>query len=186
MTVKNVPNFLTALRFPLTILSVIPVLLNVHNIAAFCVFNAAVFLTDFFDGKIARKKGVTTSFGELFDICADIFYTSVLGIVLCCYGIVPVIIIVCELTELFVFLLTSKLSPYKDGKFLVFDYFGRILAVIFYILPLILYVLHESFLSFYKLVTIKINFAVIVFTALVILYRLTLSLKSSNYKLTKG
>lgn len=186
MRVKNIPNILTALRFPLTILSIIPVFLDEHKIAVFCVLNAIVFLTDIFDGKIARKTNSETSFGELFDICADIFYTGVLGITLCCCGIVPVIIVFCELTELFVFLLTSKLLTDKDGKILVFDYFGRILAVVFYVLPSILFVLHESFLSVYKCVVIKADFAITVFTAIVIIYRLLLSTKSLNYKLTKG
>jgi CDP-diacylglycerol--glycerol-3-phosphate 3-phosphatidyltransferase len=68
----NLPNKLTVSRFALTALflwalfSPIPF----HATLALVLFNAAG-ITDFLDGRIARRRGLTTNFGILMDPLAD-------------------------------------------------------------------------------------------------------------------
>ena len=68
----NLPNRLTLLR---VLLIPVFVALMMAGAPLFRVLSAAVFLlaalTDFFDGYLARKKGLVTDFGKLMDPMAD-------------------------------------------------------------------------------------------------------------------
>lgn len=68
----NLPNKLTTARLILTAVFVVCFYLPVANhvsIAALVFGLASV--TDYFDGKIARQRGIVTNFGKLFDPLAD-------------------------------------------------------------------------------------------------------------------
>jgi CDP-diacylglycerol--glycerol-3-phosphate 3-phosphatidyltransferase len=68
----NVPNKLTISRFVLTVafLAVIFSAMPYHETVALLLFSAAS-LTDYFDGKIARRDKLITNFGILMDPLAD-------------------------------------------------------------------------------------------------------------------
>jgi CDP-diacylglycerol--glycerol-3-phosphate 3-phosphatidyltransferase len=68
----NLPNKLTVSRFVLTGLFLWALFspLRFHNTLALVLFNVAG-LTDFFDGRIARARKLTTNFGILMDPLAD-------------------------------------------------------------------------------------------------------------------
>lgn len=72
MTIKNVPNILTAIR--ILLVPVICILMYFNNfylniLAIFFSFFACI--TDFFDGKIARKYNCCSAFGKCMDPIAD-------------------------------------------------------------------------------------------------------------------
>lgn len=112
----NLPNKLTVVRmvlfFPLLILIILYGVL-VHKTGApftyelvgriilgliLLVFIAAM-ITDYFDGKIARKNNITTPFGELWDPLADKVIVTTTLISLAVFKLVPVwmvIIFVCR------------------------------------------------------------------------------------------
>ncbi len=68
----NLPNKLTVSRFALTALFLWALFSPVpfHNTLALVLFNAAG-MTDFLDGRIARRRGLITNFGILMDPLAD-------------------------------------------------------------------------------------------------------------------
>ena len=69
----NLPNKLTVLRIllvPLLIAFLLTDVIPFHYIFAMLVFIAAS-LTDFFDGKYARKHNMITDFGKFADPLAD-------------------------------------------------------------------------------------------------------------------
>src|ERR1017187_8029546 len=68
----NVPNQLTISRFVLTVafLAVVFAGFQFHETLALLLFSAAS-LTDYFDGKIARRDHLITNFGVLMDPLAD-------------------------------------------------------------------------------------------------------------------
>ncbi len=68
----NLPNKLTLSRFALTLAFLTVFFAQVHlgNTLALILFSAAS-LTDYFDGKIARRDGLITNFGILMDPLAD-------------------------------------------------------------------------------------------------------------------
>ena len=77
----NLPNKLTLLRIFMIPLCLGLLMVNL-NIAATIVF-ALACLTDFFDGHIARKRGIITNFGKFADPVADkILVTSVMVLLL--------------------------------------------------------------------------------------------------------
>ena len=65
----NLPNKLTMIRMVLVPVCMALILLN-YNIIAVIVFSLAC-LTDFFDGYLARKYNLVSSFGKIMDPLAD-------------------------------------------------------------------------------------------------------------------
>ena len=68
----NLPNKLTVARIILVPFFVAALLINfpLNNLAALAIFGAAS-ITDLLDGKIARKRGLVTDFGNFADPLAD-------------------------------------------------------------------------------------------------------------------
>lgn len=68
----NLPNKLTVMRIVLVPFFAAALLIDfpLNNLAALALF-AAASLTDLFDGKIARKRGLVTDFGKFADPLAD-------------------------------------------------------------------------------------------------------------------
>lgn len=105
----NLPNKLTLLRiillFPLIILVILYSILIKQGyieyglagrilLALMLLIFVGAMITDYFDGKIARKNNQITSFGKLWDPLADKLITSTLFISLCAFGFIPIWIIV--------------------------------------------------------------------------------------------
>lgn len=81
----NLPNKLTVLRLALVPAILVVMLLPysiVNNIIALIIFSGAS-ITDYFDGKIARRDGLVTDFGKFLDPLADKFMViaAIFGIV---------------------------------------------------------------------------------------------------------
>ena len=72
ISIEKVPNFLTAMRlvFVPIICGLMYVDTHLTRILAI-VFSAVACITDFFDGKIARKYNVVSAFGRCMDPIAD-------------------------------------------------------------------------------------------------------------------
>jgi CDP-diacylglycerol---glycerol-3-phosphate 3-phosphatidyltransferase len=68
----NLPNFLTVARILLTVVFLALIFKSGAGFkAAALVVFAAAALTDYLDGRIARKRGLVTAFGQLMDPIAD-------------------------------------------------------------------------------------------------------------------
>ena len=68
----NLPNQLTVSRFVLTVFFIWAVFWHFpYNDTIALVLISAASLTDFFDGQIARRRGIITNFGTLMDPLAD-------------------------------------------------------------------------------------------------------------------
>ncbi|MBB5196735.1 CDP-alcohol phosphatidyltransferase family protein [Anaerocolumna cellulosilytica] len=145
---KNGANYLTFLRVAGT-----PALLFLTNnifirstgtnsYMYFVLLYIVLCLSDFFDGKIARRFGLETRFGALFDLFADFFFVISMHIVIMLRTQIPVWFLIVILDRFFNFILTSKMeTDYKAQKFRPkFDKLGRYLAVLLYILPFIIFV----------------------------------------------
>ncbi len=73
----NLPNKLTVLRIILTPIFMLTLVWNFpyHYLVSLLIFIGAS-LTDLFDGKIARKRGLVTDFGKFLDPLADKMLTT--------------------------------------------------------------------------------------------------------------
>lgn len=96
----NLPNKLTLLRIILVPVFIATILIPfpLHYLVSGLVFGAAS-ITDTFDGKIARSRGLVTDFGKFADPLAD--KILVISAFVCflqiglmgCYGAIPIIIV---------------------------------------------------------------------------------------------
>ncbi|MGL5439348.1 MAG: CDP-alcohol phosphatidyltransferase family protein [Filifactoraceae bacterium] len=131
-------NIFTLSRIPLTIVfSIILMSYKCPFLRCLALF-FLIGLTDYFDGRIARKYKLETILGAKLDILTDFFFIAVSLLTLIYVKAFPswmLIIIVAKFVE---FLATSfKKKKYsEDRDFFLFDKLGRIVAVLFYILPI--------------------------------------------------
>ena len=90
--VLNVPNILTMIRLAAVPVLAVMLLTHPHDVtwrfASTMVFIAAI-ITDAFDGNIARKYGLVTNWGKIWDSVADKAITGVAWIGLSWVGEIP-------------------------------------------------------------------------------------------------
>ena len=144
-------NTLTFLRVPLSAASYI---LLVSSCSAagklrpllYAILFLAVALTDFFDGKAARFFRVQSPFGAISDVCCDFLYIASSCFALYRLHLFPLWMLAVITLKLAEFVATSTLarSAPRSGKqtVFIFDFVGRYTAIGFYLLPVIIVVLH--------------------------------------------
>ncbi len=123
----NLPNQLTVARLGLTVLFVIAAYsgLSWGFTAAMLLFGLASF-TDFLDGRIARQRGLITSFGKLMDPLADKVLMAAAFIVLLDVDntTMPAWLVISVLTR--EFLVTGlRLVASSQGAILAADWLGK-------------------------------------------------------------
>jgi len=125
----NLPNKLTVLRILLVPFFVAAMLIDfpLNNLVALALFGAAS-LTDMFDGKIARKRGLITDFGKFADPLAD--KILVISALLCfvqlglCDCVAVIIVLFRE------FVVTSiRLIAAAKGKVIAANMWGKVKTV---------------------------------------------------------
>lgn len=141
---KNLPNNLTKIRIALSIIIIIIMLfpfdmVNINfpkymingnaildvKLLIVAVLFVIASLTDYFDGKIARKYNLVTDYGKVMDAIADKILVNGLLIILCGQGyispIIPTIIILRDtITNTFKMIAGNKgevVAAIKTGKF---------------------------------------------------------------------
>jgi len=141
---KNLPNNLTKIRIVLSIIIIILMLfpfdmVNINfpkylingnvlldlKLAIVAVLFVIASLTDYFDGKIARKYNLVTDYGKVMDAIADKILVNGLLIILCGQGyihpIIPTIIILRDtITNTFKMIAGNNgevVGAIKTGKF---------------------------------------------------------------------
>ena len=144
-------NTLTFLRVPLSAASYI-LLVSSCSVTGklrpllYAILFLAVVLTDFFDGKAARFFRVQSPFGAIADVCCDFLYIASSCYALYRLSLFPLWMLAVITLKLAEFVATSTLarSAPRSGKRTVFlfDFVGRYTAIRFYLLPVIIVVLH--------------------------------------------
>ena len=125
----NLPNKLTVLRMILTpfYLASMLVEFRYHYLAALIVF-AVASVTDFLDGKIARKNNLVTTFGKLCDPVADKMLTTAALLAFMQLGLCNIWVVMIVLTR--EFLVTSfRLVSSAQGVVIPAGILGKIKTV---------------------------------------------------------
>ena len=125
----NLPNKLTVLRILLVPFFVAALLIDfpLHHLVAVALFGAAS-LTDLFDGKIARKRGLVTDFGKFADPLAD--KILVISALLCfvqlglCDCVAVIIVLFREFT-----VTSIRLIAAAKGKVIAANIWGKVKTV---------------------------------------------------------
>lgn len=121
----NLPNKLTVARIVLAPLFLLLALWEFpfHYAVALVVFIAAA-LTDMFDGKIARARGLITNFGKFLDPLADKMLTTAAFLLFLAKGQMDVWALMLILTR--EFMVTSvRLLAAKEGKVIAASMWGK-------------------------------------------------------------
>ena len=162
---RYIPNILTLVRMILTLIYLH--LLYALNSSDRMYFTTAlivfilVCITDFIDGKIARALKVSSPFGALLDVTVDFGFIISSLVMLSVRSIIPMWFIAVVLGKFTEFLGTSyfiKKHQVNCSSLFIFDYFGRIAAVNFYLIPgisLLIYIgLSAIFLNIFIYLTL--------------------------------
>ena len=125
----NLPNRLTLARIAMVPLFMLLFLWDFpfHYVISGLVFGAAA-LTDLFDGKIARSRGLVTNFGKFMDPIADKMLTTAAFIGLCALGqMSPWALLIIMTRE---FAVTSvRLMAATDGTVIAANFWGKMKTV---------------------------------------------------------
>lgn len=129
----NLPNKLTLARIVMVPLYMVLMLVEFpfHTTAALAVFGAAA-LTDFFDGKIARERGLITNLGKFLDPIADKMLTTAAFLLFLHLDCLDVWAVMLVLTR--EFMVTSvRLMAAKDGTVVAASFAGKLKTVMQFI-----------------------------------------------------
>ena len=142
----NLPNVLTLSRIVLAVVLVFLLEENssMGNILAVIVF-AIASLTDFYDGYLAKKRGLVSDFGKIMDPIADkILILSTFGVLAHIGMIAWWMFIVIALREVLV--TASRLLAMRHGQVLAAERAGKIKTVvqIIAVLSILLYLVAQS------------------------------------------
>lgn len=125
----NLPNKLTVIRMILTPLYLAAMLIDIryHYFVALIIF-AVASITDFLDGKIARKNNIVTTFGKLCDPVADKMLTTAALLAFMKLGLCDIWVVMIILTR--EFLVTSfRLVASAQGVVIPAGMLGKIKTV---------------------------------------------------------
>lgn len=131
-------NSLTVLRFPLSLYFVKLLLERQTAFSLYAIVFFLIGLSDFYDGKLARKFHVQSEAGATLDVLADSFFIFSTCFVLYQQRELALWVIIMMFLKLIEFYVTSKFLQKSEcsGGFL-FDKLGKSLAVLFYLLPIL-------------------------------------------------
>ncbi len=142
-------NIVTVSRIPLAFLFGLCSMQSKYAV----IFCSAIFLlvviSDLLDGKLARRYDVVSNIGAQLDVWCDFIFIIISCISLCATRNMNVLIPCIIVLKFIEFMFTSHMSrrEEKRSNVLLFDPFGRILALSFYGLLIIALLLNGFFLK---------------------------------------
>lgn len=165
-------NGLTCCRIPLTIICMIGLSQYHQSNSWSCLVvvylcSACVYLTDYFDGKLARKYNVTSKAGAQFDLFCDSFYIILCSVTMNKIGLLPICITFLILYKLIEFHVISNIvrKRNRSEQHYYYDFLGRILISIFYATPCILTTFYLFTVQYYDYVVIYYTITIVLLTA---------------------
>lgn len=140
--IKYIPNIITIARIIMSFMFVILIVdqfrYREDKLLSIMIIFAAIFLSDFFDGKIARKIGCTSVIGAKLDVFADLLFILLSYTTLVILRILPLWFLCFVIFKFIEFVMTSKfikLNSNLSNNPFVFDKIGRIVSAAFFIIP---------------------------------------------------
>ena len=173
------PNLITISRIIMTFFMVWLLESDQYSMFMFLSINILIFITDIIDGKIARHFNLVSQVGEILDVSADLIYILSIYTVMSLKNTVSFYYLFIVIGEFIVFIITSKYIN-QDKKYLVFDTLGRILAVLYYISPSIMFVTFVKNRALYNLLYKYGFYIVCALTFIVIVHRINLCFKNTE------
>ncbi|WP_167959314.1 CDP-alcohol phosphatidyltransferase family protein [Anaerosporobacter faecicola] len=149
---NNIANILTLSRLLFTIILAI----NLSQyLAGRCERNVitkiilcfiSIVLSDFFDGKIARKLHIDDSLGALLDVIMDVIYVFLMHILLYFHQLLPVWFLILITDKTMNYIVTSYILSKCRMKEFVFirDPVGKIVSASYFFTPMIVMIMNSN------------------------------------------
>lgn len=173
--IKIIPNLITILRIILTI-AIIWICRDgaLKSLGVLILsITVIIFMTDILDGKLARKLHSETKAGEIMDVLADMGYIFSMSVLMGRSNIIPTYFLILVCSEFIVFVITSRYIR-NESRYLIFDAAGRILAVLYYVTPIFMYICFLKYTTLH-IFLYKYGFvSLVLFTLVVVIYRISL------------
>ena len=128
---------LTLIRIPLTILFII--LFNTtNNKSPQLIILSLIILTDFIDGKIARKLNIQSKIGSILDPYCDLFFVLCTSILFNIYELVSITYTLILIFKFAEFNITSYYAGMSSNKLsFTFDKVGRVITALYQGVPFV-------------------------------------------------
>lgn len=145
-TIKKVfINILTLIRIPLTVLFIIS--FDNGNRVLLLFILSIIILTDFIDGKIARKFNINSRLGSILDPYCDLFFVLCTSILFNIYDLIPTTYTFILIFKFAEFNITSYYAGMSSNKIpFMFDKVGRVVTALYQGVPFVIVI---PFLSDY-------------------------------------
>ena len=176
----NLPNRLTLIRVSLIPVFVALLLLSAYSewfsLAAVLVF-AAACITDFFDGRIARKRNLVTNFGKFMDPLADKLLVCSALICLLSLGRIDVWVVIVIVAREFI-ISGFRLVAAEQGIVLAASKLAKVKTVIQMVMVIVLIVNLPSFsnllpwlwfLNYFRIIEVILIYAALILTVVSLL-----------------
>lgn len=139
-------NGLTLIRITLTILFVILFNNNTNTVLQLSILSL-IILTDFIDGKIARKLCIQSKIGSILDPYCDLFFVLCTSILFNIYGLISITYTFILIFKFAEFNITSYYAGMSPNKIpFMFDKVGRVITALYQGVPFVVVI---PFLSQY-------------------------------------
>ena len=138
---KSIPNALCVSRIFFGLLFFYGVLINCHIVYLFVIYILTT-ISDILDGKLARKYNLQSNAGAKLDVICDFLFIIFATLALVLIDLIPFWFLFIITLKLIEFFLTSGIKKLK------FDRFGRDVALMFYIFPLVALLINSKNIIF--------------------------------------
>lgn len=139
-------NGLTLIRIPLTILFIILFISN-NKFLQFIILSL-IILTDFIDGRIARKLCIQSKIGSILDPYCDLFFVLCTSILFNIYDLISITYTLLLILKFAEFNITSYYAGMSSNKIpFMFDKVGRVVTALYQGVPFVVII---PFLSEYR------------------------------------
>jgi CDP-diacylglycerol--glycerol-3-phosphate 3-phosphatidyltransferase len=164
----NLPNKLTVIRIILTPIFMFALVCQFpfHYLAALIIFIAAS-LTDMFDGKIARARGLVTDFGKFLDPLADKMLTTAAFLGFIALGIGKGIVWIAFIVLFREFMVSSirLIASSSGGKVIAANIWGK-LKTVFQMIAIIFALTAQQFVEILPLFSVPAEIVAVIASVL--------------------
>jgi len=153
-TAKFIPNILTLLRIPFTIIYIklfISFQDSQSSSVECTIILALILITDILDGKVARRFNIQSKVGSVLDPYCDLVFILGTSILFNCFNLLSIgytLLIIFKFVE---FNITSRYMKGDHKGALVFDKIGRLVAAGYFLVP---FCMNQHFLNEFSIIYI--------------------------------
>lgn len=175
-------NGLTLLRIPFSIFFCSAILYTFKPNTICAILFLLIGVSDYLDGKLARRYNAQTRIGAKLDVITDFFFIISACLTLISKAVLPKWMAVVVILKFLEFLTTSFLSrnSLKNKSIFLFDPVGRIVAVLLYLTPILaLLLLYYCSDTLYELILNIFCIAITIMAVVSSTFRVTSLIKSN-------